>query len=93
MNYIILSVSHSSKDEPIYWRANDSGYINVPWGAGIYSEEQVKANPKYYNNGYDTIAIPLTDRGIAESGLKFAINMPQLKKFIAENRHKEVSNG
>jgi hypothetical protein len=93
MNYIILSVRHSSKDEPIFWRADDSGYINVPWGAGIYSEEQVKASPKYYNNGYDTIAIPLTDQGIRDSGLKFSIDSKLLKKFIADNRYKEVANG
>lgn len=90
-HYIILSLNHSIKTRPMFWRENNAGYTYVPWAAGLYTEEQVKGNPKYYNDGYNTIAIPLTDAGIHDSGLKFGLDIKKLKAFVATNKHKEVS--
>lgn len=90
--YVILSLKHSKPDMPIFWRSNNAGYTSVPWAAGIYSEEQVKGDPEYYNDGFSTIAIPLTDEGIELSGLEISFDKKKLKAFITTNRHKEVSH-
>jgi len=88
-HYIILSLKHSSKDEACFWRADNSGYTIHPWAAGIYTEEQINSDPEYYNDGYNTIAICLTDGSLKESGLVHKLKMPELRKFIAENRHRK----
>lgn len=92
-HYIILSLKYSKPDEPVFWRSNDAGYTTIPWAAGIYTEEQVKRDPAYYNDGYNTIAVPLTDEGIEQSGLQFKLDMEAVKRFVSANRHKEVRNG
>lgn len=85
--FIILSLKHSSNIEPVFWRADDSGYTTLPWAAGLYSESQVRGNPGYYNDGYNTIAIPLTDEGIKKSGLRFSLKAAQLNAYIKANKH------
>jgi hypothetical protein len=59
--YIIISLKHTSNDTLAFWRANDHGYTTNPFLAGHYSEEQVKSDPEYYNDGYGSIAVPLSD--------------------------------
>lgn len=91
--YIILSLKYSTKDEQVFWRSNNAGYTNVPWFAGIYTEEDVKGDPEYYNDGHNTIAIPLTNQAVKEdSGMQFTLDMKRLKAYVAANRHKEVSH-
>ncbi|HEY3406454.1 MAG TPA: hypothetical protein VGK59_23865 [Ohtaekwangia sp.] len=90
--YIILSLSHSTIKEAIFWRADNAGYTKYPWAAGIYTEEQVTRDPEYYNDGFKTIAICLTDGSLEKSGLVFKLNMPVLKKFIANNRFRKPIN-
>lgn len=89
-HYIILSLKYSKKDEPIFWRSNNAGYTRIPWAAGIYTEEKVKNDPGYYNDGCNTIAIPLTDDAIEQSGLQFKLDMKAVKTYVAANRHREV---
>lgn len=89
-HYVILSLKYSSRDEQVFWRSNNAGYTNVPWFAGIYTEEEVKADPAYYNDGYNTIAIPLTNQAVREdSGLVFKLDMKRLKAYIAANRYNQ----
>ena len=57
MDYYILSLTHFDPDHYIWWRANNSGYCTRLDWAGKYSEEEVKRNPSYYDNGKDTKAI------------------------------------
>jgi hypothetical protein len=83
--YIIVSLKHSEKDEACFWRSNDTGYTINPWQAGIYSEEQVKANPDYYNDGFNTIAVCITNSSLQKSGLKISINENQLKEYRKKN--------
>ncbi|MES2287470.1 MAG: hypothetical protein V4547_17380 [Bacteroidota bacterium] len=87
--YIILSLSHSTKDEAVFWRSDNAGYTIVPFAAGIYSEDDIKRDPAYYNDGYNTIAIPLTNIGIQTSGIKCHFDSKKLKKFIEENKYKK----
>lgn len=85
-NYIILSLKHSTKNEAVFWRAENAGYTNIPWAAGIYTEEQVKAKNWYYNNGMNTKAIPLTDEGLHQIGFKCTVDLGKAKG-------KEASDG
>jgi hypothetical protein len=89
--FIILSLNHSTPDEAIFWRADDAGYTKIPWAAGIYTEEQVNGNPAYYNDGYNTIAIELSNDAIFKAGLKISFNKKKLTDFIAKNKHKKAA--
>lgn len=84
MQYIILSLSHSTIEEPMFWRANDMGYTNSPFAAGKYTEEQVKENPDYYNNGLSTVAIPLTDEAMYKIGFKVSIDFEGVDRLHSE---------
>jgi len=84
--YIIISLKHSTKDEVIFWRSDNSGYTYVPWAAGLYTEEQVKSKPTYYNDGFNSIAIPLTDDALKSCGLKFKINISEVRRFHQNNK-------
>jgi hypothetical protein len=84
--YIIISMTHSSKEVICFWRADDSGYTENPWGAGIYTEEQVKANPKYYNNGYETVAVELTHNALMDAGLLIKPNTKKLMTYFHDNK-------
>lgn len=87
-SYIILSLKHSKNDCPIFWRADNAGYTFIPWAAGIYTQGQVQSDPDYYNDGYNSIAIPLTESGIEASGLEFKLNISTVKKFYTDKKKK-----
>ncbi len=94
--YVILSLTHSEGPQPCFWRADDAGYTNFPWAAGLYTKEQVEANPGYYNDGYNTLAIPLTNEGMESIGFKCRMDLDQvnfLAKKALKERTKEVTNG
>lgn len=82
MKYIIISPQHGSGSEPVFWRANNAGYTNSPFAAGIYSELQVESRPDYYNNGYSAVAVPLTDKAMADLGFTCSYNDNALDKFL-----------
>lgn len=83
-NYIILSLKHSAKNKPCFWRADDAGYTNFLVSAGIYSEEKVKLDSDYYNDGRATLAIPITEEGFQSIGLKTTIDLTKVKELIKE---------
>ncbi len=66
--YIIYSLKHSDK-HACFWRADDCGYTENPWLAGVYDEETVMKNQSYYNNGYETVAIELKYDNLLRCGL------------------------
>lgn len=82
MNYIIISLEQGTGDKPVFWRANDAGYTYSPFAAGIYSEEQVKRDPNYYNNGYSAVAIPLTDAAMGQIDFKCSFDEKEIQKFF-----------
>jgi hypothetical protein len=55
--YYIYSF-HSSPDLMLWWRANNAGYTTRLDDAGRYTEEQVRAEPDYYDNRTETVAVP-----------------------------------
>jgi hypothetical protein len=57
--FLVLSIKNSKPgDKSLWWRANSSGYTFDINEAGAYTRKQVEENPRYYNNGIDTKAIP-----------------------------------
>lgn len=66
--FVILSPKHSEGDKVMFWRSNDAGYTFWPWEAGLYSEEQVMGNLGYYNDGYNSLAVELTNDGLRDIG-------------------------
>lgn len=89
MMYYIISLKYTTKKELVFWRSNDAGYTTIIQQAGIYSEEEVKAQPTYYNNGYETIALPINTEAFHEIGMRVAYHSTNLEKFVRKNRHKE----
>ncbi len=43
----------------LWWMPNDCGYTENLTQAGRYTREQVENNPRYYNNGEETLAVPV----------------------------------
>lgn len=86
MKYIIISPNHGTGKEPCFWRADNSGYTTSPFAAGLYTEEQINTRPDYYNNGYSAVAIPLTDRAMADLGFTCSYNDKALDKFLQKSK-------
>lgn len=56
--FYVISLKHSGRREMfLFWRANDAGYTSDLDQAGRYTEEQIAADQRAYNNGTDTIAV------------------------------------
>lgn len=96
--FIIISLKHSEGKKPCFWRPNNAGYTIFPWAAGIYQKEEVENNPKYYNNGYDTVAIPLNNEGLESIGFKCEMDLNKVADLtmgirIQRTKEMEVSNG
>jgi hypothetical protein len=87
--YIIISLKHSEKNSLCFWRPKDAGYTIFPFMAGIYTEEEVKAKPHYYNNGYNSLAIPLTEIELESIGFKVSYDLKKLLE-LAEKAEKEI---
>lgn len=82
--YIIINLFESKPEAPIFWRPDDAGYTFSPFAAGHYTEEQVMANPDHYNNGKDTIAVPLTDEAMDQLGFQCSISPEGYKTFCKQ---------
>jgi hypothetical protein len=57
--FFILDTRHRG-DQLLWWRPDNSGYTIYLEAAGRYTEEQVRSNLSYYENG-ETRAIPCED--------------------------------
>lgn len=79
--YVIVSLNHSTDTTAVFWRSNDSGYTTNPWQAGIYSEKQVTDNPDYYNDGFNTVAVCVTNSSFPYSGVKITLQKKAMKKY------------
>ncbi len=84
--YVIVSLKHSDNEGVCFWRANDAGYTINPWQAGLYTHAQVKANPEYYNDGHNTVAVCINNSSLPLSGVKIKLNEATLKKYRKENK-------
>lgn len=86
MKYIILSLKHGTPKNPMFWRSDNAGYTNSPFASGTYTEVQVLGDPEYYNNGYSTVAIPLTDAAMAAIDFKFSFNLQRVEHFWEQSQ-------
>lgn len=61
-SYLILSIKWSRGGVLTWWGPNNSGYVTDLHSAGVYSAEQVAANPGYYDDERrGTKAVPYED--------------------------------
>lgn len=67
-HFVILDLTRSTPDRPVFWKAEDLGYALTPFTAGLYDVKTVIDNWNYYNDGIETIAIPLNYFGLASIG-------------------------
>lgn len=98
MQYIILSLTKSNPGEPVFWRANNCGFTYFPFNAGLYAECTINADQAYYNNGHDTLAIPLTEEGLKSIGFITSFDIDLVKQLAVkclhqvDNRNEETMN-
>jgi hypothetical protein len=87
MPYIIIDLSRSTKTAPMFWRANNHGYTTDPFEAGVYSDATVLQDWRYYNDGVETVAIPLKASGLELIDLEVSIkwNSDKALKMMEQN--------
>lgn len=86
MNYIIINPEQSTERTVVFWRPNNAGYTTCPFAAGIYTKEQIEESPNYYNNGFKSIAIPLTDSDLNEIGFSATWNPKKQSAFMQSSK-------
>ncbi len=59
LKYYILSLKWSKGDNVKWWGPNNNDYTSFLENAGLYTEDQILAEPDYYNNGESTLAVPV----------------------------------
>lgn len=57
--YVIYSLKWTRGDNIIWWGPDNCGYTVRLEDAGKYTLEQIQQKPDYYNDGVNTLAIPL----------------------------------
>ena len=68
--YYILSLKHTHDRDHVltWWRPDNKGYTWYLTGAGKYTQDDIDANPEYYNDRERTMAVPCdtVDRFVEE---------------------------
>jgi hypothetical protein len=84
--YYIVSLKHTKASDKYisFWRKNNAGYAWPLSWAGDYSKDAILENPRYYNNGEDTISVP--------KPLALAISTPPTKGDIDNDAGPVVLN-
>lgn len=60
--YYILSLKNGpAGDALLWWRPNNAGYTITLEAAGVYTQAEVDAHPRYYNDGENTVAVPVAE--------------------------------
>jgi len=60
---------------------NDRGYTPYPVQAGTYRRDQILAKPWHYNDGINTVAIPLTRAALSLIGFSVTVDFDSLEQF------------
>lgn len=77
--YVIVCLERSTNEELVFWRPDNAGYTSWPFAAGIYTEEQVKNRPYYYNDGLKTAALGLDERTWEMLRFKCGMDLQKLR--------------
>lgn len=81
--YVILSLTHSTKDAAVWYMPGDSGYTTSMVNAGKYPMDAVVSRIDYYNNGVSTMAVPLTHEAFDLLDIEYtSFDMSNLDKFL-----------
>jgi hypothetical protein len=87
-SFIIVSLKHSTEEEVVFWQANDSGYTSIPWFAGVYTEEQIRRDLNYYNDG-SNVPVELNYHELQKAGLLIKTLSTKLREY-AKKQQKEL---
>lgn len=79
--YIILSLKHSTKEVPMFWKSGDCGYTEYLVNCGIYSKSQIDGQIWYYNDGINAVAVPLTATAFRTLGFQIVIDLAHIDQF------------
>jgi hypothetical protein len=89
--YYIYSF-HSTPDLMLWWRANNAGYTTRLDDAGRYTEEQVRAEPDYYDNRTETVAVPCDV--VDDAAVRVVLNNPNLvRRWRRRHKLKAMGDG
>ena len=58
--YVILSLTHSTPEFTMFWLPGNLGYTTCLANAGKYDVSLIQQKMGYYNDGINTVAVPLT---------------------------------
>lgn len=75
--YFIISLSHSTPDQLIFWRADDNGYTSIPFLAGLYTEKEITDRIEYYTEN----SVPVPVEAWEGVGLTIKFNAKALRDF------------
>jgi hypothetical protein len=57
--YYLISLKWSEPPVVTFWGPDDKGYTRNLDKAGVYTRATLEAHPSYYQNGVQTIAVPI----------------------------------
>lgn len=77
--FLVLSLKWAGGEKVTWWGPNNAGYFTDLAAAGRYTRAEIEAAPGYYNNGTETIAIPLK---AAERFAKTHVYVPRLRSVM-----------
>jgi hypothetical protein len=75
--YIIVSLSKSTPDTVVFWRADNAGYTSIPFLAGLYTEQEILNDLEYYTE--NSVPVPIEE--FSNAGLKVTVNEKLIKAF------------
>lgn len=91
--FLILSLKHSEGRTPTFWRPDNAGYTIFPWAAGIYDQADIDRDPGYYNDGFNSLAVELTNDGLESIGFECQMDLNKVdkasKKAILQRKEAE----
>jgi hypothetical protein len=62
-DFYIFSLKHTNRKDPwiTFWRPENKGYAWPLEWSGKYTASEIDGDPGYYNDGVDTIAVPVVN--------------------------------
>lgn len=67
--YIVISLKRSTIEVTQFWKQSERGYTVCPFFAGRFSKETIEDSIYQFNDGLNSVAIPLTHHALNLIGL------------------------